>query len=210
LLLMKNNVSEYNRDQLISFQAISKVLEQLSPTETGRLEEMIQPYLAFRRRVDMYAAEYFQAFCGRACFETGLSACCGFESIITFFADQVITVLTSQTKDLVTLFETLRKPNDTGKCVYLGPKGCIWRVRPVSCAMFFCQDAKENVFRANPEAESLWKMLIEEERGYTWPTTTVLFDEVEKYFLRFGVESPHLYFHKSPGLLKLKSESGVA
>ena len=202
-------ISDYNRDQLVSFQAILDIMEKLSREEMEELKIMIRPYLVFRQRLDDYHARYFSGYCRKACFDTGLSACCGFESIITFFADQVITVLSSRPEDLEVLIEKLSWPNDTGKCVYTGPKGCVWKLRPVSCAMFFCHEAKVSVFKSYPEAESLWGMFLEQERDFTWPTKLVVFDQIEKFFLRYGVSSPHLYFHRSPGLLKLKAESGL-
>ena len=203
-------ITDYNRDQLISFQAILDIMDKLSREEMEELKIMARPYLVFRQRLDDYHSRYFSDYCRKACFDTGLSACCGFESIITFFSDQVITVLGSEPEDIETMIETLSRSNNTRKCVYTGPNGCLWKVRPVSCAMFFCHEAKVSVFKSHPEAESLWGMFLEQERDFTWPTKVVVFDEIEKFFLRYGVSSPHLYFHRSPGLLKLKSESGLA
>ena len=41
----------------------------------------------------------------------------------------------------------------------------------------------------------------------TWPDRPVLFDELEKLFIKEGYDSPLMYCHKSPGLLRLKSKS---
>jgi hypothetical protein len=192
-------MSEYNRDQWMSFQSIQKACAKLDPSQLQELRENLQPYLHFRRELEEYQCRYFGPICRESCFETYLSSCCGFESIITFFADQVITFLLSTPEEIAALSKALERPNKTGKCVYLGENGCIWRVRPISCAMFLCDQVKKIVFERHSEAKSLWKDFQEQEKEYNWPTKPVLFDELEKYFLPLGVESPHLYFHRSPG-----------
>jgi hypothetical protein len=202
-------VSEYNSDQWTSIQAIRKVLNGLHPTALEQLRQSVQPYLRFRDEVKEYQERYFSAICRETCFDTGLSACCSFESIITFFADHVITVLSSKPEDVDSVIQVLERPNNSGKCVYLGENGCLWRVPPVSCAMFFCDDAKKTVFSRRPEADALWEALREKEKDYTWPTKSVLFDELEDFFLQRGAQTRHMFFHFSPGLLRLKAEAGL-
>lgn len=202
-------VSEYNRDQRITFQAIREACAKLSPPEMEELQERMRPYLAFRHEVENYQSRYLESICRQSCYETGLSACCGFESIITFFADHVITLLVSREQEMEEIFHILDQPNRTGKCVYLGKGGCLWKVRPISCAMFFCKRLKADFIEKNPEAEPLWKELQSREKEYTWPDKPVLFDDLEKYFMRFEVKSPHMHFHQSPGLVRLKAESGL-
>ncbi len=203
------DAGEYNSDQWMSFQAIGKTCEALSPSALAELRESIQPYLRFRRKVEDYQGSYFASLCRETCFETGLSACCSFESIITFFADQVVAYLLASPARMDTILRTLERPNTTGKCVYLGESGCLLPVRPISCSMFFCDTAKTTAFGAHPEAEPIWRELLEEEKGYTWPTQPVLFDDLEDFFMHRGAESRHMFFHRSPGLLHIKAEAGM-
>jgi len=201
--------SDYNRDLLITFRAIDAIFGKLSADETARLKAQTGAYLDFRRTLEHYYSDYFEFTCRKSCFETGLSACCSFESIIMFFADQVINFLSSDKTEIAGLMRILERPNTSGKCVFLGNTGCMWRVRPISCATFFCDPAKKKVFAEHPEADSILKSLQKQEEEFTWPVKPVLFDEIEKYFIKLGVESPHLYFHKSPGLLQLKARASV-
>ena len=201
--------SDYNRDQLVSFRAIKTILENLPTAEQTRLKSQISPYLDFRKAVESFYGQYFESLCRESCFETGLSACCGFESIIIFFADQLINCLISSPEQITNILTTLEQPNRSNNCVFLGESGCIWQVRPIACAMFFCDQAKTRVFEQHPEAQAVWQRIQEQEKDYTWPTKPVLFDDIERYFIELGVDSPSLYFHKSPGLLRLKAKSGV-
>jgi hypothetical protein len=41
---------------------------------------------------------------------------------------------------------------------------------------------------------------------YTWPSRPVLFDKLEELFIQEGFDSPIMYFHHSPGLLRLKAK----
>jgi len=201
---------EYNRDQIISFRAIKAILEDLPTAEATWLKSKISSYLNFRKATDNFYRQYFEPVCQKSCFETHISACCGFESIIIFFADQAINCLMSRPDQIVNILNTLEQPNRSSNCVFLGETGCIWQVRPIACAMFFCEQAKNKIFDRHPEAEVTWQNLQEQEKGYTWPTTPVLFDEIEKYFIELGVDSPSLYFHKSPGLLRLKAKAAMS
>ncbi|MFC1494817.1 hypothetical protein ACFL6W_06030 [Thermodesulfobacteriota bacterium] len=51
--------------------------------------------------------------------------------------------------------------------------------------------------------------LKEDEKCFTWPDKPVLFDELEALFIKKDFDSPLMYFHKSPGLLRVKSEAGI-
>lgn len=204
-----DHVSEYNRDQRTSFEAIDEACSLLPEPELEKLKESLNSYLQFRKALAEYQQRHFAVFCQATCFDGKLSACCGFESIFTFFADQIITFLSSTPKELQALFNKLDQVNNTERCVNLGESGCTWRISPVSCAMFLCEQAKLNVFRNDPGAEALWKQLQMQEKEFTLPTKPVLFDDLERYFINLGVDSPHMYFHKSPGLLRLKARSGL-
>ncbi len=204
-----DHISEYNRDQWNSFKALEKACRGLPEVALEKLQESLVSYLHFRKRLDSYQQEYFGSFCQTTCFDSELSACCGFESIFTFFADQVITFLRSTPEEHETLLGRLAQPNKTERCVYLGGRGCAWKVSPISCAMFFCEQAKEAVFSENHPAQAAWEKLQLQEKAYTYPTQPVLFDDLESYFIDLGAESPYMYFHKSPGLLRVKAQSGL-
>lgn len=204
------SVSEYNRDQLVGFGTIDKIVRQLPATEIARLKRELESYLEFRRALEQFYRDYFEPTCLESCFETHLSACCGFESIIIFFSDQVINYLVSEPDDMAAIFAALQRRNDSRHCVYLGANGCLWRVRPISCAMFFCEQAKDRVFSEFPQAREVWADLQQREKGFTLPTQPVLFDDLEAYFIERGAEAPNLYFHRSPGLLRLKAAGKAA
>ncbi len=203
------HVSEYNREQWSSFQAILQACQMLSPSVKEELLASLDPYLKFRRELDAFQEEYFTPICRPACYETRLSACCGFESIFTFFADEVITFLVATPEELSRLFDVLQRPNKTTHCVYLGAEGCLWKMRPISCAMFFCDEARKTLFERSPEAEQLWLDFQGREKTFTRPTQKILFDDLEAFFIGLKADSPHMYYHKSPGLLRLKAQSGL-
>ncbi len=205
----QTSISEYNRDQLISISSVLEVLSHMSEGELESLRTGIRPYLAFRRDIADYYGTFFRPCCQEICFDTGVSACCGFESIITFFADHVISLTESSEREIEALISVLKRPNLTGKCVFLGTSGCIWRIPPISCAMFLCSQAKERVFDAHPDARIVWSDHQRREKEFTYPGKPVLFDELEALFMERGSESPHLYFHRSPGLLRIKSKAGL-
>jgi hypothetical protein len=204
-----DRVSEYNREQWTGFKAIEKACRNLSDLELKELGENLKSYLQFREALAAYQQKYFGTFCQTACFESRISACCGFESIFTFFADQLITYLLSTPEQMEAIFRKLEQPNQSSNCVFLGETGCIWSLPPISCAMFLCEQAKRSVFDQDRHAEAIWDEFRRLEKEYTHPTKPVLFDDVESYFILLGVDSPHMYFHQSPGLLRLKSRSGL-
>jgi hypothetical protein len=204
-----DRVSEYQRDQWHSFKAIEKACGRLLPGELEILKNALLPYLQFRTVLDDFYEQFFGSYCRTTCYENNLSACCGFESIFTFFADQVITFLLSTPEDFEALLANLEQPNQSERCVYLTESGCVCRVRPISCAMFFCEPAKQNAFGANPDVAAFWEELKKTEKVYTYPAQPVLFDDLERVFIARGVDSPHMYFHKSPGLLRVKARSGL-
>lgn len=204
-----SEISEYNRDQLLSFQAIRGSCLLLADDELEQLIESFQPYLAFRKALQEFQSRYFQSFCAETCFRTGLSACCGFESIITFFADQVITYCVSPPEEQTAILRVLGRPNRSQRCVYLDAQGCIWKVPPISCAMFLCEQTKESVFAEHSESRTEWERFQAHEKEFTHPTQRILFDDVERFFLDREVRSPHMYYHFSPGLLRLKAKAGI-
>ncbi|MCE5242604.1 MAG: hypothetical protein ABFD98_10120 [Syntrophobacteraceae bacterium] len=206
--MSSSDFGDYNREQRASFEAIRSACEGLSAMETEALRKSMLPYLRFREELERFQVEFFGTACRSACFDTGLSACCGFESIYTFFADQAISWLFSSEEERSALLRAIERPNRTRHCVYLGAGGCIWKVRPVSCAMFLCERVRKEVFEKHSGALRHWEDLQRREKDFTRPDKPVLFDDVEKVFMGLGVDSPHMYCHKSPGLLRIKVKAG--
>lgn len=197
--------SEYNRDQSAAIFMVRKFLRGLSTTEKYRLMEDIAPYLNFRADVDDFQNRHFSKLCIQKCFTDRTSACCNREGIATFFADIVLNALVSTDGELDQLEGTLHHDRGGFKCVYLSRKGCIWRLKPIVCEMFLCSHAKETVFSSASHLRKSWEALRLREKQFTWPDRPVLFDELEKIFIEAGYDSPLMYCHKSPGLLRLKA-----
>jgi len=146
----------------------------------------------------------FGRLCTQNCYEKKLSACCNREGVITFFADLVINALVSEKKLLDLMLIRLQKGNTGYKCVYLDKSGCIWQLKPIVCEMFLCESAKKNVFKKKPRARETLEKLKLQEKSFKWPDKPVLFDDIETFFLDSGYSSPLMYFHNSPGLLRIK------
>lgn len=198
-------VSEYNRDQAEAFRAVQRGLDAMSPEQREALRRSIEAYLEFRRDLDHFQRRVVESTCRETCYETRLSACCGFESIFTFFADLTVTTLVSSPGAVDSLLNLLERPNTSARCVYLGEEGCVWAVRPISCAMFLCDSVKQDVLGCTSEIEASWKGFQKREKIFTYPDKPVLFDTIESIFMELGIDSPYMYFHKSPGLLRVKS-----
>ena len=202
-------MSDYQFEQLEALSLVRLHLKALSHTEKERLQALIAEYLEFRREVDRFLDAYFGRVCDRTCYQSRLSACCSREGIITFFADVVINLLRSGEADVEALVKVLNAENAGFKCVYLGPAGCLWRVKPIVCQMFLCEPAQARVFSEHPEAETEWRDLERRRRQFTWPDRPVLFDALERYFIAAGCASPLMYLHQSPGLLRVKRKAGI-
>ncbi len=197
-------MNPYNREQFETLAAVRRQLAVLPEESVAVLREEIQPYLLFRKDVDDYLKKNFSVVCSHRCYRSARSACCSREGVIAFFADVVVNALVSEPASLEELLKTLREDPGGPKCVYLGPDGCRWRVRPIVCAMFLCDAAQEQVFDDPPEAAAAWRELEVRRRGFTWPDRPVLFDRLEAFFLEKGLSSPLMYLHNSPGMLMLK------
>jgi hypothetical protein len=199
-------MSEYNRDQLEALLMVQHYLEGLPASEIERLRVSAAPYLQFRSEVSRFQREFLSEICTQSCFTTRQSACCNRDGIATFFADVVINALSSSEEDLNHIKTAL--VNDTGgfKCVYLGEKGCVWRVKPIVCEMFLCDRAKAAVLKGDRNRGDRWQELLPEEKQFTWPDKPILFDDLEEIFLKAGLKSFLIYCHLSPGLLRLKAQ----
>ncbi len=197
-------MSSYQKEQIETLSLIRRYLAECSPQQKERFKSEISDYLLFRRDVDAFLNKYFGSVCTQRCYQQKLSACCSREGIITFFGDVFINTLVSEDHDIDALLALLQKPNNGYKCIYLGNQGCLWRVKPIVCEMFLCNQAKKEVFEQKPWAGEAWKELKKREKCYTWPDRPVLFDALERYFIEAGYSSPLMYLHNSPGLLRIK------
>jgi hypothetical protein len=200
-------MNAYDQEQLEALVGVKAILADLPSAAKQVLSRRIRNYLRFRQDVDIFLAEYFSQVCTRKCYESRYSACCSREGITTFFADVSINAMVSSQGELDSLSAALREHDSASfKCVYLGKHGCLWRVKPIVCAMFLCQPARKTVFDRHPEAKPLWERLKHREKRYTWPTRPVLFEYLEDFFLERGITSSLMYFHNSPGLLRIKAQ----
>ena len=188
---------------------MQKYLAALDESKKIALVELIADYIAFRSEVKYFLTANFSQVCTHRCFLSKTSACCSREGIITFFADIVINVLASDKNDINDLLLILQKPNNGFKCVYLSEKGCRWRIKPIVCEMFLCEPAKEQVFAENPRIKKEWELIEQKRKQFTWPDQPVLFDALEAYFIEAGCQSPLMYLHNSPGLLRVKRKAGL-
>ena len=198
-------MSEYNREQSEAIVLVRHHFRTLSASELARLKTRIRNYLRFREEVGRFLQHYFSGVCTQKCYQDHYSACCGREGITAFFADVAINVLISSDKEVDRLLEVLSLTSFGMKCVYLGEKGCLWRIKPIVCEMFLSEHARKTVFDKDPLALKEWERLKRRGKRYTWPNRPVLFDDLETCFIRAGYYSSLMYFHNSPGLLRVKS-----
>ena len=198
-------VSEYNRDQVSALTLIRDFFKNESSSGKDEMRKMIQPYLGFRASVACFQQEYLSEICTAKCFQDMQSACCNKEGIATFFADFVVNILYSEEPELDIMEKQLLRGAEGNKCVYLMSSGCLWKYKPIVCEMFLCSHAKTALKENDASYLSEWNRLREEEKKYTWPDKPVLFDELEAIFIAEGIENPLMYFHRSPGLLRIKS-----
>jgi len=197
-------MNDYQLEHRETFSIVQTQFSVVSAAEKDRLKAMISDYLSFRDDITAFLSDYFGDVCTRKCYESRLSACCSREGIIAFFADMAVNVLVSPDEEISLLLAVLRKPNTGFKCIYLGEKGCMWRIKPIVCEMFLCDTAEAEVFGKRPEGRALWEELKKHKQQYLWPDRPVLFDMLEQYFIDAGHSSPLMYFHNSPGLLRVK------
>lgn len=204
---MVPRVNDYQTEQLEALTLIGRRLQAAETSEIDDLMAMIRPYLDFRRRTTRFLETHFSGICTRNCYRNRLSACCSKDGIITFFGDAVVNFLTAPPEAISEMKRALRNTNDGCKCVYLGEKGCLWRVKPIVCEMFLCDAAQSAVFDPDPELKNVWQGLLEEKQRFTWPDRPILFDRLEAIFIEAGYRSPLMYLHNSPGLLRIKRQS---
>jgi hypothetical protein len=201
-------MSAYHQEQIDAIAMVAKHLKS-NPSARPDLLELIADYLSFRGEVDRFLSTHFSKICTQTCYQNRLSACCSREGIITFFADIVVNVLVSDSREIEDLIKILDEPNTGFKCVYLTETGCRWKVKPIVCEMFLCDTAKDTVLAQNSQLKREWVLIEEKRKQYTWPDQPVLFDKLEAYFMAAGCRSPLMYLHNSPGLLRVKQKAGL-
>ena len=199
-------LSEYNQQQKDAIIMVRQHLSHLPTSKLRWLNRRIKSYVQFRKAVNFFQEKHLSNICSQKCFTNSMSACCGREGIITFFADVVINLLLSTNKQIDTLLEILERDTGGFNCVYLNENGCLWLWKPIVCEMFLCDAAKNSVLADSESLASQWAEFRRRERMYTWPSRPILFDELETFFLHGGFDSPLMYLHKSPGLLRLKAK----
>lgn len=203
-------LTPYQTEQREALQMVRRHLEAAGAAERDAIWARIADYLAYRERLDRFLVDHFQHLCNAACYQSALSACCAREAIITFFAEVAVNVLVSPPADLDRMAARLSRPHEGTRCVYLGPQGCLWRVRPIVCALFLCDRAEREVLAPDPDLRERWQSLRDEAQRFRWPDRPVLFDELEQRFMAAGCRSPLMYLHTSPGLLNVKRRAAAA
>lgn len=197
-------MSEYNQEQLAALAQVVESISQISTAEKQQLLLQMTAYVNFRNEVGRFLQEHFAAHCTHQCYQSNVSACCSREGIITFYADVAINAIHSMEKEINELFNALKNPRRTDKCVYLGSDGCLWRIKPIVCEMFLCDASLRDVFDNRPDLADDWAQYRARAKTFKWPDQPVLFDDLERYFMGRGCDSSLMYLHKSPGLLRVK------
>jgi hypothetical protein len=82
-------------------------------------------------------------------------------------------------------------------------------VRPIVCAMFLCDAAREAILEPNPSLRKAWDALERRRKSFTWPDRSVLFDRIEGMYRSSGHRSSLMHCHESPGLLRIKRRAGL-
>ena len=201
-------MSSYNQEQYDALDMVRRYVAGLGEAEKAHLVGSLDDYLLFRQSVEDFLQTHFGSVCHQTCYQSRLSACCSREGIVTFFADVVINALLSTTREIDRLAKALKGPGGvSAKCVYLGRNGCLWRLKPVVCALFLCDRAENEVFREQPALRRQWDAFREHKKRYTWPDRPVLFDNLEAIFIAEGYTSPLMYLHNSPGLIRVKQKA---
>ena len=75
--------------------------------------------------------------------------------------------------------------------------------------MFLCDQSQSEVFDDKTIAREKWEHFRKLEKKFKWPDRPVLFDYLESYFIKAGFKSSLMYFHNSPGLMRIKKLAGL-
>lgn len=202
-------MNEYQREQYEAFQTVIRGLRHLPAREISAMRQMSGAYLQFRSELDAFLGRHFSAACNRQCFRDRRSACCSKDGIVVFFADVVINVLFSAPPEVAALIDRLQHPQRVDKCIYLAANGCGWRIRPIVCAMFLCDRARQEILAPDPGLQRQYAHFEARRKTFTWPDRPVVFDALEKCFLRQGLRSTLMFLNTGPGLLRVKKKAGL-
>ncbi len=202
-------MNDYQREQLDAWRQIEQALRQMSTREKQAIGKEAADYLNFRKEVENFINQYFNKYCTIYCYQNNRSACCGKDSILTFWADLVINAVNIDDQTLKAMMNAIQRPVYTDKCIYLSRQGCCWHIRPLVCLMFLCNAVQQEVFSKDPDAGRQWEALCRRARSFRWPDRSVLFDRLEARFLAMDCFSPLMYLHTSPGLLRVKKKAGM-
>ena len=202
-------MNEYQHQQLDALDQVRSVIDSVSALWNGNLCDEIQSYLKYRRRLDGFLSRNFSRLCTRTCFESRRSACCSKDGIVTFWADVVLNVYRSNQSERIDLSAAIKRPLYPGKCIYLGKNGCLWKIRPLGCALFLCDQAQADVFSEHPDLGKEWEGFRQRAKRFRWPDRVVLFDQLEQVFLSAGCRSELMYINTSPGLRRIKKNAGL-
>ncbi len=202
-------MNNYQQEQLEAQTQIADWLGQCPTSAPSAWRRRVAAYIDFRKQVDQYLNRNFNSYCTTNCYQNNLSACCSKDGITTFYADLFINALVSDSSQLDRLKLAIEGPLHARKCIYLGKTGCLMMVRPVVCAMFLCSQAQQEVFAANESVKAQWADFRRQAKAFRWPDQPVLFDDIEQAMIAAGYQSPLMYLHNSPGLLRVKQKAGL-
>lgn len=202
-------ISDEQREHLDTWITVRRACNTMGPEIIQELSASVSEYLTFRKSLQAFFDAHLKSYCQEKCFDTGRSACCGKDSIIVHFADMVIDVLLSNDAQIDLILAALATEPRGFSCAYLGPKGCLWKLTPIVCAMFLCEGLIDVRLKGKRGIEETWHRLQEQRNIFTWPDHPVLFDEIETRFLALGLQSPMMHYHFSPGLLRVKRNAGL-
>lgn len=197
-------MNTYQKEQLEALTLVRRYLDGPGAARVAGLGTVLTEYLAFRKRVAAFLEAVFHTICTEKCYQGQLSACCAKDGIITFFADVVVNALVSSVPELERLAAAIFRPYKADKCIFLTENGCAWRIKPVVCEFFLCDEAEQRGFENDPGAREQWEAFKIEKNAYTWPDRPVLFESIESEFIAYGHRSPLMYLHNSPGLLRVR------
>lgn len=202
-----DGLNTYQKEQLDALHQVQNALLQMDAKTKNRLIMDFKSYLDFRENVDRYLTDHLSAFCTESCFNNKTSACCSKDGIITFWADLVINACCCTNNELNLLISAVKSPRYVQKCVYLGTNGCLWKVRPLVCAMFVCDQLQADVILPDPNLTASWEQFRQQAKAFRWPDRSVLFDRLEEMFIDLGCQSPLMYINSSPGLMRIKQKA---
>jgi len=203
-------LNDYQSEQWDALTQVRKALDGLTPVALQEVRLAIEPYLAFRSRVDRFLTDHFSDQCTQSCYENRRSACCSKDGILMFWADVAVNAVCSQPVQLEDVATAIHNPHYPDKCIFLGAQGCRFQVRPLVCAMFLCEQVTAQVFSGAEESRlTQWQDFQQEAKQFRWPDRPVLFDWLETRFMALGCHSSLMHINTSPGLLRIKRRAGL-